>query len=333
MRLLHTTTRTVKDFPEKAIPDYAILSHTWGKHEVSFQDLLKSDHDHKQHPGFSKIEGCCALAASEGWEYIWIDTCCIDKTSSAELSEAINSMYQWYRYAKVCYVYLSDICLEEAHDDRKYEGCSHSHTGPDGLESLAYPMASRNNVQIIASSDASRPKLLVEDTEVSTSEVEMFDEDASDEDHRDEEDSDECDTADDSTSGDSEYSEDDASTDDVSDQDGSDALSPEENRQFFQHLGRSRWFKRGWTLQELLAPREVVFYDHCWTEMGTKRSLRDGISQITRIQTEYMMNPLDASIAAKMSWAASRDTTKQEDLAYCLMGLFEYLLGLVTSYP
>src|ERR1700730_4941187 len=59
--------------------------------------------------GFAKIKGCCAQAASEGWQYVWIDSCCIDKSRSAEFSEAINSMFRWYRDAQVCYAYLPDV--------------------------------------------------------------------------------------------------------------------------------------------------------------------------------------------------------------------------------
>lgn len=92
MRLLHTTNKTLHEFQGDEIPLYAILSHKWGKEEVSFQDLKDSAYTSKD--GYRKITMCCDLAASEGWEYLWIDTCCIDKSSSAELSESINSMYR-----------------------------------------------------------------------------------------------------------------------------------------------------------------------------------------------------------------------------------------------
>jgi hypothetical protein len=59
--------------------------------------------------GFSKIKGCCETAAQGGWEYAWVDSCCINKRSSGKLSEAINSMFEWYSNAEVCYVYLSDV--------------------------------------------------------------------------------------------------------------------------------------------------------------------------------------------------------------------------------
>ena len=91
MRLLHTSTLKLHEFFDDQIPFYVILSHTWGNEEVTLQDLEKEES--KNRAGYAKITGCCALALSSGWEWVWIDTCCIDKTSSADLSEAINSMY------------------------------------------------------------------------------------------------------------------------------------------------------------------------------------------------------------------------------------------------
>jgi hypothetical protein len=82
----------------------------------------------------------------------------------------------------------------------------------------------------------------------------------------------------------------------------------------------SKWFTRGWTLQELLAPSAVVFYNHDWIEIGTKSSLYDLITSITGIKP--LANYAEASIAQKMSWASQRETTREEDIAYCLMGLF-----------
>ena len=93
MRLLDTTTIKLSEFHDADIPPYAILSQTWGKNEVSFQDLYRVKSKRPQ--GYYKIARCCALAASQGYKWVWIDTCCIDKTSSSELSEAINSMYRW----------------------------------------------------------------------------------------------------------------------------------------------------------------------------------------------------------------------------------------------
>jgi hypothetical protein len=97
-------TRRLEEFFGDTIPRYAILSHTWGQEEVTFQDLAREDH--KQKHGYKKIEGCCQAAAEQQTGYVWVDTCCIDKSSSAELSEAINSMFKWYEASAVCFIYL-----------------------------------------------------------------------------------------------------------------------------------------------------------------------------------------------------------------------------------
>ncbi|KAI1744530.1 HET-domain-containing protein [Xylaria scruposa] len=111
MHLLNVYTRQLQEFIGDRTPPYAILSHTWGEHEVLFQDLTTPRH--KEKLGYKKIEGCCRQAILDGFKFVWIDTCCIDKRSSAELSEAINSMFRWYCDAKVCYVYLVDVSWEE----------------------------------------------------------------------------------------------------------------------------------------------------------------------------------------------------------------------------
>ena len=212
MRLLHTSTLKLHEFFDDQIPFYVILSHTWGNDEVTLQDLEKEES--KNRAGYAKITGCCALALSSGWEWVWIDTCCIDKTSSADLSEAINSMYRWYRDSQVCYAYLTDCFL-------------HS----DGIS-----------------------------------------------------DADFC---------------------------------------------QSRWFTRGWTLQELLAPGTVIFYDRDWREVGTKSSLTPQISRATGISSDHIADPQSATIAAKMSWASGRQTSRVEDMAYSLLGLFELTMPLL----
>ena len=106
MRLLNTATFKLREFLTD-FPPYAILSHTWGDEEVSYQEIDLPERENKR--GFAKIFECCRLALGDGLDWAWIDTCCIDKTSSAELSEAINSMFAWYRDAYVCYVYLEDV--------------------------------------------------------------------------------------------------------------------------------------------------------------------------------------------------------------------------------
>jgi len=199
MRLLDTSTYKFHEYIGNNIPNYAILSHRWEKEEVSLRDL--EDGQGFKMAGFAKIKGCCAQAALGGFQYVWIDICCIDKTSSAELSEAINSMYLWYKNAQVCYAFLSDA-VKEGKDTR--------------------------------------------------------------------------------------------------------------------HFSKSKWFTRGWTLQELLAPSYVVFYDRHWDEIGTKFSLETEISSITDIRFSAQIN--QACVAEKMSWASKRETTRVEDMAYCLMG-------------
>jgi hypothetical protein len=215
MRLLHSGTLKLKEFPDNGIPKYAILSHTWGDDEVSFKDM--QGYFVKRRKGYSKIQGCCKKAASHGFKYIWVDTCCIDKSSSAELSEAINSMYQWYRNAKRCYAYLADVPTD---------------TDP--------------------------------------------------------------------------YSTDSA-------------------------FAKSRWFTRGWTLQELIAPSSLVFLSVDWHEIGEKSDLRDTISAITGINTEILGGEdlRMASIAQRMAWASKRETTRSEDIAYCLMGIFDVNMPLL----
>ncbi|KAF4834547.1 Vegetative incompatibility protein HET-E-1 [Colletotrichum tropicale] len=105
MRLLKTTTLQLTDFVGKA-PPYAILSHTWGEEEVLFADVSNPT---VPKAGWFKVRSSCDLARSLGHDWIWIDTCCIDKSSSAELSEAINSMFRFYQNAVICIAYLSDV--------------------------------------------------------------------------------------------------------------------------------------------------------------------------------------------------------------------------------
>jgi hypothetical protein len=110
MRLLEVDNEgrfSLANFPAGAVPPYAILSHTWDLEETSFQDLMHGTGKSKL--SYSKIRFCGEQARRDGLQYFWVDTCCIDKSSSAELTEAINSMFYWYRNAIKCYVYLSDV--------------------------------------------------------------------------------------------------------------------------------------------------------------------------------------------------------------------------------
>jgi hypothetical protein len=73
-------------------PEYAILSHTWGAEEVTFKDLMYGLG--KSKAGYSKIQFCAEQARRNGLQYFWVDICCIDKSNSTELAEAINSMFR-----------------------------------------------------------------------------------------------------------------------------------------------------------------------------------------------------------------------------------------------
>ncbi|KAF1967847.1 HET-domain-containing protein, partial [Bimuria novae-zelandiae CBS 107.79] len=100
------------------VPAYAILSHTWGKEEVLFQDMEANADMSKtvSKAGWRKIKFCARQAAADGLRYFWIDTCCIDKKNAVELSAAINSMFRWYQNATRCYVYLSDVLKADGVD-------------------------------------------------------------------------------------------------------------------------------------------------------------------------------------------------------------------------
>ena len=220
MRLLNTRTLQFQEFFDSQIPKYAILSHRWGNEEVTFQEFRKGKKQH--HEGYVKIEQCSVLAGSRGFQWVWIDTCCIDKKSSAELSEAINSMYRWYQRAGECYAYLSDVTW----DSRDIEGSK-------------------------------------------------------------------------------------------------------------TVFGQSLWFTRGWTLQELLAPHQVIFFDNKWNFFGTKQDLRTKISAVTGIEEIYVISipPCYFSnapcVAKKMSWLSRRVTSRAEDMAYCMLGLFDVNMPLL----
>jgi hypothetical protein len=93
------------------IPRYAILSHTWGQEEVTFNDMIAGNGARKT--GFNKIRFCGEQARRDRLQYFWVDTCCIDKSNAVELQEAINSMFRWYQNAVKCYVYLSDVSTKK----------------------------------------------------------------------------------------------------------------------------------------------------------------------------------------------------------------------------
>lgn len=215
MRLINVKTHQLEEFFGDKIPAYCILSHTWGEEEVTYSDLAGTakpgSKPYTKKAGYQKINFAKDQTLKDGHEYLWVDTCCIDKSSSAELSEAINSMYKWYEQSLMCYAYLQDVSSE---------------------------------------------------------------------------------------------------TD----------------------LEKSRWFTRGWTLQELIAPITVHLFGSGWWRIGYKNDLAGPISRTTGIPKTvfYRYYGLSAySVACRMSWAAKRQTTRTEDRAYSLLGIFGVTMPLL----
>jgi len=213
-----------KDFvDEDEVPPYAILSHTWveGK-EVTFEDLINDAGKNKL--GYEKIRFCGERARQDGLEYFWVDTCCIDKSNSVELQEALNSMFRWYQKAAKCYVYLSDVSTA------KRKVCDQPSEFPWETTFRA-----------------------------------------------------------------------------------------------------SRWFSRGWTLQELLAPRSVEFFSQECKWLGNKRTLERQIFEITGIPNEALRGTRlsQFGVDERMSWTKHRQTTRREDKAYSLLGIFDVFMPLI----
>ncbi|EIW62334.1 HET-domain-containing protein, partial [Trametes versicolor FP-101664 SS1] len=131
MRLLHTTTCELQEFPYDKLPEYAILSHRWENVEVTFADLQERKRlvahgewllsTTNKEKAWAKVYNACKFARENDFDWLWLDMCCIDKTSSAELQEAINSMFAWYRDATLCVAYLNDV-PNLATEDPKLEG-------------------------------------------------------------------------------------------------------------------------------------------------------------------------------------------------------------------
>jgi Heterokaryon incompatibility protein (HET) len=210
-----------KDFVNKA-PPYAILSHTWGEDEdeVDFHDIENGSGTDKI--GYAKLQFCGKQAKNDGLEYFWVDTCCINKANHAELSEAITSMFRWYRDAQHCYVYLSDVSV-----------------------------SSDTNAQL---------------------------------------------------------------------------------RQTWEPAFRnSRWFTRGWTLQELIAPRTVKFFSKEEQLLGDKKMLERQIQEITGVPVTALAGSSlgQFSIEERLQWAAKPNTKRKEDQAYCLLGIFDIFIPLI----
>ena len=205
-------------FHDDDTTDYAILSHRWIEQEVNYDemnDLAKMDKGDIDEitcrDGYGKILDSCKQAKRDKYEWLWIDTCCIDKRSSAELSEAINSMYRWYENSGICYAYLHDVA-----DER-------------------FPTASGPN-------------------------------------------------------------------------------------------GWPEWFSRGWTLQEMIAPSDVRFFNKNWQPISDKTKLAPTLAEITGVPEHILTDGLRSNrpcVAQIMSWAANRETTRVEDKAYSLLGLLD----------
>jgi len=207
-RLVHAQSLKLVEFSgDDLVPPYATLSHRWlDGEEVTLPELSSPCEKTRSKSGYRKIEAACRLALKAGLDYIWIDTCCINKDDPDDISRNIRLMFSYYANAQICYAYLTDV-----HSKRFLE---------------------------------------------------------------------------------------------------------------------SEWFDRGWTLQELLAPRGLVFFDKDWIRIGCKHelSIRTTVSSLTTIPSEVLsgqktiddVDPID-----RMSWAMGRETSKPEDQAYCLLGLLD----------
>ena len=196
---------SLREFIGEETPPYGILSHAWGASidEVTLKDLVEGIAPSKV--GYNKLQFCAERAAADHLQWFWVDTCSIDKTSSAELSEAINSMYRWYHASAKCYLYLSDVSF--AKDEQKELA---------GTNEKVWEPAFR----------------------------------------------------------------------------------------------KSRWFTRGWTLQELLAPKSVEFFAKEGTCLGDKRSLGPHIHEKTRIPQKALQSNLfyEFKVHKRLSWAKARQT-------------------------
>jgi hypothetical protein len=226
MRLLDTQTYQLINFLDK-LPPYAILSHTWQDDEVTFSDI-GNEIARSRLKGWSKISNCCLRAQKDGYSWVWIDTCCIDKSNPTELGEAINSMCRWYQDAQICYAYLEDVPPRYWLRDGGLEGV-------DGNNGIPWEWYFRS----------------------------------------------------------------------------------------------SRWFTRGWTLQELLAPIFVMFLDRGWAEIGSREEYADEIYKSTAVEAKFLWDFRSSSVATRLSWAANHQTTREEDMAYSLLGLLEVNMPLI----
>ncbi|EME48360.1 hypothetical protein DOTSEDRAFT_111345, partial [Dothistroma septosporum NZE10] len=218
-RLINTIDLSFHEFEHvESAPRYAIVSHRWGKDEITYQKFLADRYQSGQGNGWFKTIKGCNLARSFELSWVWIDTCCIDKKSSSELSEAVNSMYSWYSHSHECYAFLPDVLLTPTDEG------------------------------------------------------------------------------------------------------------------FAEEFEKSVWFTRGWTLQEVLAPRRLLFYNAKFQLIGDKQQRRAEVAAATGIHANYLLGldkVQDASVAERMKWAALRQSTRREDNAYCLLGIFDVNMPLL----
>jgi hypothetical protein len=214
------------EYTNRDCPPYAVISHRWleDAEEVTFKEVINGQGIAESKAGYRKIEFCRRRATQDGIEHFWIDTCCIDKTNNTELSEAINSMFGWYRLSKKCYVYMADVTIDGYEPNKTY---------PQSAWELSFR--------------------------------------------------------------------------------------------------KSNWFTRGWTLQELIAPPTVEFFTADGYRLGDKASLLGLLNEITGIGISALQgNPLsEFSVDERMSWAARRQTKREEDMAYSLFGIFDIYLPLI----
>lgn len=206
------------------IPPYAILSHTSANDpddEVTYKDIKKQRGEAK--PGYQKLLFCKEQAERDGLAHFWVDTCCIDKTNAAELTESINSMFRWYQQAEKCYVFLSDV--------------SSGRTNQHELSRASWKKEFR----------------------------------------------------------------------------------------------ASKWFTRGWTLQELIAPCVVEFFSSDQQLLGDKHSLGQTVYEVTGIPMGILEGkPLSTcSVDERIAWAKRRTTSKKEDRAYSLLGLLSMSMAVI----
>lgn len=261
MRLLDTDTYRLCEQNEHSKrgedpPPYAVLSHTWlpdgpeGIREVTYQDMQSSFHALQtgkfKRDGWTKLRAYCDRAAFDGWQYAWMDTCCIDKTNIRDTHEAINAMFRWYRDASICYAYLADVP----------EPLSVNNQWPGNNQTPA-PLTRKS------------------------------------------------------------------------------AFGQNYRRAMIEpQFQASNWFTRSWTLQELLAPRHLSFFDQRWRYIGSREHWQMEIARTCLISRNILtdFDPLDmrtSSIAQRLSWAAHRETTVEEDETYSLLGLFGVSMPLI----